>query len=92
MQIFLHGGGDVKSIEKAVFMERNKTFATASGYAAGQVLMRAALKGVSDDTDNIPAPIMLGTLPRFGTNYSQILMNEEFIKNNSNNVLDILMS
>lgn len=83
-------GGDVRSIEKAIYTERNKTFATASGYSAGQMLMRAALKGTTDNTANIPTPIMLGTLPKFGTNYCQYLMNEEFIMENSKNVLDIL--
>lgn len=83
--------GDVKSIEKAVNYEKNKILAKASGYAARQVITEATFQGITELTDNIPAPIMLGTLPRFGTNYNGYLIDEEFIKENNNNALDIIM-
>ena len=82
--------GDVKSIEKAIHQERNKTFARASGYSASQVLMQAALKGTVDNTSSIASPIMLGGLPKVGTGYNDFLLDEEFIQEHSTNVLDIV--
>ncbi len=82
-------GGDIISIERAINKEKNKTFPKASGYSAGKVLSHAAIIGSIESTNTTVTPIMLGSIPKIGTNYSNILMDDEFIIENTENILDI---
>lgn len=82
--------GRVKAIERAVRMEKNKTLSMASGYSAGKVLMGMAAVGTEESTNSITAPVMLGNIPKVGTNYSNIVINEEFVQENTESVLDAI--
>ena len=82
--------GSVKAIERAVRMEKNKTLAMASGYSASKILMSAAAIGTEETTNSVTAPVMLGSIPRVGTNYSNILINEEFVMKNTKSIADII--
>jgi hypothetical protein len=82
--------GYARSIESAIKYEHDKTLSMASGYSAGRVLMDASVRGVHDKIMGVSAPVMLGNIPRVGTNYSNYLVNEEFIQANTKSVLDVL--
>ena len=84
--------GRVKAIERAVRSEKNKTLSMASGYSAGKILMSAAAQGVKESTSGVTAPIMLGTIPRVGTNYCTLLINEKFVKKHSKSPEEIIKS
>jgi hypothetical protein len=86
----LSWSGKVKAIERAVRSERNKTLAMASGFSAGKVLMNAAGVGIRESTNGITAPVMLGSIPKIGTNFNNILINEDFVKANTKNPRDII--
>ena len=82
--------GKVKAIERAIRSERNKTFGMASGYSARKVLTDAASIGVEERTDSITTPVMLGNIPKVGTNYSNIVINEQFVQENTVSILDTI--
>ena len=62
----------------------------ASGYSASKVLTSSASIGVTETTNSVTAPVMLGSIPKVGTNYSNILINEEFVINNTKTIRDII--
>lgn len=84
--------GQVRAIERGARMEKNKTLTLASGYSAGKVLMGAAAIGVEEQTNSVTAPVMLGTIPRVGTNYVNIVINERFVKSNKSDVSSTIES
>lgn len=83
--------GTVKSIERGIYQEKNKTLPAMSGYGAGKTIISAALQGVDESTDNVSAPILLGTIPKIGTNYNNYLMDEAVIMEQSQNVVDMIL-
>ena len=84
--------GEVKSIDKSIRLEKNNTLSTASGYSAGKSLINTALIGTTETvTESIAAPIMLGTSPLSGTNYSTLLVDEEFVKENTKSLVDTIL-
>jgi DNA-directed RNA polymerase beta' subunit len=83
--------GAVKSIERGIYQEKNKTLPAMSGYGAGKTIISAALQGVDESTDNVSAPILLGTIPKIGTNYNNYLMDEAVIMEQSQNVVDMIL-
>uniref|UniRef100_A0A6C0LJ14 DNA-directed RNA polymerase n=1 Tax=viral metagenome TaxID=1070528 RepID=A0A6C0LJ14_9ZZZZ len=82
--------GKIKAIERAIRSEKNKTLGMASGYAASKVLMSAAGMGVEETTNNVTGPVMLGSIPKVGTNYSNIVINTEFVKKHTKSAMDII--
>lgn len=58
-----------------------------------QVLEEAAKNNITDNLSGISSHLMLGGVPRVGSTYNQVIINEDFIKSrltNVNNVLDDL--
>jgi len=55
-----------------------------------KALVDGITRHVKNNINGITAPIMLGQLPKTGTTYSQLLINEEFVKNNYVSKEDIL--
>ena len=84
--------GKVKAIERAIRQEKNKTLPMASGYSAGKVIMNAAGQGIHENTTGITTPVMLGSIPKVGTNFSNIIINEEFVKENIETTKSIIDS
>ena len=82
--------GKVKAIERAIRHENDKTFGMASGHSASRILMNAAILGVNESTDSITAPIMIGSIPRIGTFYHNVLINKKFIKENTKSSIDTI--
>lgn len=84
--------GDVRSIDKAVKIEKDNTMSMTSGYSAGKTLINSALMGtVESTTTSTASPIMLGTIPRVGTNYSNLLIDTEFVKENTKSLVDTIL-
>lgn len=83
--------GTVRPIGKAVDIEKDNTLPSASGYAAAKALMSTALTGGTESTASIAAPVMLGSVPRFGTNYSSLLVDEEFVRQNTKSLTATIM-
>jgi len=55
-----------------------------------QVLEEAALKGATDNIQGVSAMLMIGQTPNYGTRFNQIVLDEQFIKNNTSNVSTVL--
>tara|TARA_B110000908_G_C10262263_1_gene460257 strand:+ start:639 stop:4868 length:4230 start_codon:yes stop_codon:yes gene_type:complete len=84
--------GEVRSIDKAVKLEKDNTLSAASGYSASKTLINSALVGTNEGTTlSIAAPIMLGNIPKVGTNYSNLLINEVFVRENTQSLTDTIM-
>ncbi len=63
-----------------------------SCYSAGKTLINSALMGtVESTTTSTASPIMLGTIPRVGTNYSNLLIDTEFVKENTKSLVDTIL-
>ena len=84
--------GDVRSIDKAVKLEKDNTLPAASGYSAGKTLINSALTGTVESTASIAAPIMLGSVPKIGTNYSNLLIDTDFVKANTKSLTDTILN
>jgi hypothetical protein len=84
--------GRVTSIERGGLSsrERSNILLRASYQDPIRILIDAALNNVKSHVYGIAAPQLLGTIPKIGSVYNTIVIDEEFIKNNIKSVDDIL--
>jgi DNA-directed RNA polymerase beta' subunit len=77
--------GMVTNIQKTGLQKRENANITlrVSFQTAIQVLQDAAIHGLVDRISGISGPLVLGTNPNIGSTYNSIVVDEEFIKNNS---------
>ena len=77
--------GMVTNIQKTGLQKRENANITlrVSFQTAIQVLQDAAIHGLVDRVSGISGPLVLGTNPNIGTTYNGIVVNEQFLKENS---------
>jgi DNA-directed RNA polymerase beta' subunit len=76
--------GRVTNIESTGLKTRSPNSVLLQAGSAGpvQVLEHAAVNGLVDDVTGLTAPMLVGDVPRYGTNYNQIIVNEKFVRDN----------
>ena len=84
--------GRVTSIERGGMSvrEHNNILLRASYQDPIRILIDAALGNVKSSIYGIAAPQLLGMIPRIGSTYNTITVNEEFVQNNVKSVDDVL--
>jgi len=84
--------GAVTSIQKTGLQKREMANITLrlSFQTPVQVIQDAAVNGLVDRIGGISGPLVMGGVPRCGTTYNHISVNEEFIKNNVSSLEDVL--
>ena len=82
--------GDFVPIERLVRKEKNRTLSTVAASSAGKSFMNAAITGISESNSTIAGSILLGSVPPIGTNYSKIIINEEFVVRETKGAQDII--
>jgi DNA-directed RNA polymerase beta' subunit len=77
--------GMVTNIQKTGLQKRENANITlrVSFQTAIQVLQDAAVHGLVDRISGISGPLVLGTNPNIGTTYNAIVVNEQFLKENT---------
>ena len=84
--------GRVTSLERngLDLREHTNILLRAAAAAPVQVFQDACLNSIVSPVYGISAPLLLGTMPKIGTLYTKVIVNEEFVKNNTKSVDDIL--
>ena len=77
--------GQVTNIQKTGLQKRENANITlrVSFQTAIQVLQDAAINGLTDHISGISGPLVLGTNPNIGTTYNAIVVNRQFLEENS---------
>ena len=77
--------GVVSSIQKTGLQKRENANITLrlSFQTPIQVITESAINGMCDNIGGISGPLIMGTNPRIGTCYNTVCLNEEFIKQNT---------
>ncbi len=77
--------GQVTNIQKTGLQKRENANITlrVSFQTAIQVIQDAAINGLIDRISGISGPLVLGTNPNIGTTYNTIVVNQQFIEENS---------
>jgi DNA-directed RNA polymerase II subunit RPB1 len=84
--------GVVSSIQKTGLQKRENANITLrlSFQTPIQVITESAINGMCDSISGISGPLIMGTNPRIGTCYNTVCLNEEFIKQNTVNIDNLL--
>jgi DNA-directed RNA polymerase II subunit RPB1 len=84
--------GKVTSIERTGLSkrERESVMLRLSTAAPRQVIEEAALAALRDELRDPASQIMVGQIPRVGTKYNQLFVNERFVKEHTENIDDLL--
>ena len=97
--IYIHGDersrtGRVTSIERGglAVRENNNILLRASYQDPIKVIVDAALNNVKSPVYGIAANRLLGSVPKIGTFYNTLIVNEDFVNENSESVDNILNS
>ncbi len=77
--------GQVTNIQKTGLQKRENANITlrVSFQTAIQVIQDAAVNGLIDRISGISGPLVLGTNPNIGTTYNAVVVNQQFIEENS---------
>ncbi len=77
--------GQVTNIQKTGLQKRENANITlrVSFQTAIQVLQDAAINGLTDHISGISGPLVLGTNPNIGTTYNSVVVNRQFLEENS---------
>lgn len=77
--------GQVTNIQKTGLQKRENANITlrVSFQTAIQVIQDAAINGLVDRISGISGPLVLGTNPNIGTTYNSVVVNHQFIEENS---------
>lgn len=83
--------GKITNIETSGMKARapESVLMAAGASSPVQVLEHAALNGLKDQVKGLTAPLMMGTVPKMGTNYGRLVVNEEFVRANVKRAEDI---
>jgi len=84
--------GRVTSIERGGLSarEHNNIYLRASYQDPIRILIDAALGNAKSTVTGIATPQILGMIPKIGSTYNTVIIDEEFVKNNTKSVDDIL--
>ncbi len=84
--------GAVTSIQKTGLQKREMANITLrlSFQTPVQVIQDAAINGLIDRIGGVSGPLVMGTNPNIGTTYNQIVVNEQFIQENTKNIEEML--
>lgn len=83
--------GRVTNIETSGMKARapESVLMAAGASSPVQVLEHAALNGLKDQVKGLTAPLLMGTVPKIGTNYGRLVVNEDFVRKNVKRAEDI---
>ena len=83
--------GAVTNIQKTGLQKRENANITlrVSFQTAIQVLQDAAIHGLVDRISGISGPLVLGTNPNIGTTYNAVVVNQQFLEENSKSLESI---
>jgi DNA-directed RNA polymerase II subunit RPB1 len=84
--------GELVPLEKTIAREKNKTLLKASWNFASKNLTNGAKIGTYEEATNITTSVLMGNVPKVGTHYSNILMDEEIIMKNTSRIIDVINS
>jgi DNA-directed RNA polymerase beta' subunit len=84
--------GVVTNIQKTGLQKRENANITLrlSFQTAIQVIQDAAVNGLVDRISGISGPLVMGTNPNIGTTYNSIIVNDQFIEENSNKLSEAM--
>lgn len=84
--------GSVTSIQKTGLQKREMANITLrlSFQTPVQVIQDAAINGMTDRIGGISGPLIMGSVPRVGTTYNLICVDEKFIKENTTSMESVL--
>lgn len=84
--------GAITSIERSGLGRRDvKSILKRTSFGSPkQVLQYAAINNIKNKISGISGPLIMGTCPKFGTTYNEIMMDEEFLSNEYKPVSNIL--
>ena len=82
--------GQVTSIQRTGLQQREMSNVTLrlSFQSPVQVIENAATDGLVDKISGISGPMIMGSVPRVGTMYNTILVNEEFLQENAKHIAE----
>ena len=82
--------GQVTSIQRTGLQQREMSNVTLrlSFQSPIQVIENAATDGLVDKISGISGPMIMGTVPRVGTMYNTVLVNEEFLQENAKHIAE----
>lgn len=74
--------GRVTNIETSGLKARSPTsvLMQAGSSSPVQVFENAAINGIKDEISGLTAPLMIGGVPKIGTNYGRLIVNEPFVR------------
>jgi DNA-directed RNA polymerase beta' subunit len=78
--------GAITSIERSGLGRRDvKSILKRTSFGSPkQVLQYAAINNIKNKISGISGPLIMGTCPKFGTTYNEIMMDEEFLQKHGN--------
>lgn len=84
--------GAITSIERSGLGRRDvKSILKRTSFGSPkQVLQYAAVNNIKNKISGISGPLIMGTCPKFGTTYNEILMDEDFLANEYKPISNIL--
>jgi DNA-directed RNA polymerase beta' subunit len=84
--------GSITSIERSGLGRRDvKSILKRTSFGSPkQVLQYAAINNIQNKISGISGPLIMGTTPKFGTTYNEIMMDEEFLANEYKPVSSII--
>lgn len=84
--------GYVTSIERSGLSKRemSNVLLRVSNASPVQALEDAAIKGTTDNLQGVSALLMIGQIPKFGSAYNDVMIDNEFVKQHTTNIGDIL--
>jgi len=84
--------GVVSNIQKTGLQKRENANVTLriSFQTVIQVIQNSAIHGLTDRIGGVSGPLIMGTNPNIGTTFNQVVVNEDFIKENMANAADII--
>lgn len=84
--------GMVTNIQKTGLQKRENANITLriSFQTVIQVIQDSAIHGLVDKISGISGPLILGTNPNIGTTYNQVVVNEEFLRENAKSISKVI--
>ena len=84
--------GVVTSIQKTGLQKREMANITLrlSFQTPVQVIQEAAINGMVDRISGVSGPLIMGTSPSIGTTYNKACVDQEFVKENTKNLSEML--
>ena len=84
--------GYITSIQRSGLSKREQNQVWQQGTFGDPlaVLRKAAINNKTDKLDGMSTSLVMGTVPRYGTSYNDICINEDHVKELTKSVVDIL--